>query len=266
MLPANEDDDKNTVLEIRPAAGGQEAQLFAMDLFEMYRSFAGYRGWRFEELAVQMSDLGGLREGVALISGAGAFGFLKHESGVHRVQRVPSTESYGRVHTSTVTVAIMAERKDADIAISDKDLRVDVYRSSGAGGQHVNTTESAVRVTHLPTNIVVCIQDERSQHRNKAKALKILQARLYDMEQQKLAAERSEHRREQVGTGARSERVRTYNYPQSRVSDHRSQATVRNLDVVLEGGEALDELIETVVRWDNEERLKAFLQDQHAKA
>jgi peptide chain release factor 1 len=244
MLPRDPNDDKNVVLEIRSGAGGEEASLFAADLFRMYTRYAERSRWKVELLSSSETGTGGMKEVIATIRGDGAYGRLKYESGVHRVQRVPVTESSGRIHTSTVTVAVLPEAEDVDVQIDeDKDLRIDVYRSSGPGGQSVNTTDSAVRITHLPTNLVVTCQDEKSQHKNKARALKILRSRLYDLEQQRQQRERADERRGQIGTGDRSERIRTYNFPQSRVSDHRINLTVHKLDRILEG--EIDELIES---------------------
>ena len=254
LLPKDADDERNAILEVRAGAGGQEAALFAALLFEMYRKYAGVRGWRFEVLDVSESDLGGLREGSAAISGKGVFARLKFESGVHRVQRVPQTEASGRVHTSTATVAVLPEVEDVDVKIDDKDLKVDVYRSSGAGGQHVNKTESAVRITHMPTGIVVAMQDERSQHKNRAKAMKILRARLHEQEREARDAAHAATRKSQVGTGDRSERIRTYNFPQGRVSDHRIEKTLYKIDDVI-AATALDEFIDDLIARDEAEKL-----------
>jgi peptide chain release factor 1 len=243
LLPRDPSDDKNVVLEIRAGAGGDEAALFAADLFRMYSRYAERKGWRVEMLSLSETGTGGIKEVIAKISGDGVYRRLKYESGVHRVQRVPVTEGAGRIHTSTVTVAVLPEAEDVDVAIDEeKDLRVDVYRSSGPGGQSVNTTDSAVRITHLPTGLVVTCQDEKSQHKNKARALTILRSRLYEAELQRLQQERARERRGQIGTGERSERIRTYNFPQSRVSDHRFNLTLHKLDRILEG--ELDELVE----------------------
>jgi peptide chain release factor 1 len=244
LLPKDEADGRNAILEVRAGAGGDEAALFAADLFEMYRRYAEARGWRFEVLELSENDLGGYREAVAAITGKDVFARLKFESGVHRVQRVPATEAQGRIHTSTATVAVLPEAEDVDVAVNDADLRIDVYRASGAGGQHVNKTESAVRITHLPTGIVVTCQDEKSQHKNRARAMKILRARLYEREREAKAAARSGLRRAQVGTGDRSERIRTYNVPQGRVTDHRIGLTLHKIDRVLAG--ELDELIDAL--------------------
>jgi peptide chain release factor 1 len=246
LLPKDADDEKSAILEIRAGTGGDEAALFAGDLFRMYQRYADLKGWRCEVLSLSESDLGGLKEVVADVSGQGVFARLKYEAGVHRVQRVPVTEGSGRIHTSAATVAVLPEAEDVDIAIDDKDLRIDVYRASGAGGQHVNRTESAVRVTHLPSGLVVAIQDEKSQHKNRAKALKILKARLYEREREAKASERAASRKGQVGSGDRSERVRTYNFPQNRLTDHRINLTLYKLDQVV-SGEALDEVIEPLI-------------------
>jgi peptide chain release factor 1 len=254
LLPKDEADEKNVILEVRPAAGGDEAALFASDLFAMYQRYAQQRGWRFEVLEVTENELGGYTGATASITGRGVYARLKFESGVHRVQRVPVTESQGRIHTSTATVAVLPEAEEVDVHIEDKDIRVDVYRASGAGGQHVNTTDSAVRITHLPTGVVVTQQDEKSQHKNRAKAMRILRARLYDLQRQAADADRAADRRSQVGTGDRSERIRTYNFPQGRVSDHRINLTLHKIDKVL-AGEALDELLDALVAEDEAERL-----------
>ncbi|MGD9510071.1 MAG: peptide chain release factor 1 [Geminicoccaceae bacterium] len=246
LLPKDADDEKSAILEIRAGTGGDEAALFAGDLFRMYQRYADLKGWRCEVLSVSESDLGGLKEIVADVTGRGVFARLKYEAGVHRVQRVPVTEGSGRIHTSAATVAVLPEAEDVDIDVDDKDLRIDVYRASGAGGQHVNRTESAVRITHLPSGLVVAIQDEKSQHKNKAKALKILKARLYEQEREAKASERAASRKGQVGSGDRSERIRTYNFPQNRLTDHRINLSLYKLDQVI-GGEALDEVIEPLI-------------------
>jgi peptide chain release factor 1 len=243
LVPKDPDDDRDVVLEIRGGTGGEEAALFAADLFRMYSRYAERRGWRIEPLSLSGTGSGGIKEVIASVVGKGAFGVLKHESGVHRVQRVPVTESQGRIHTSTVTVAVLPEAEEVDVTIDEaRDLRIDVYRSGGPGGQHVNTTDSAVRITHLPTGVVVTCQDEKSQHKNKARAMKILRSRLLEHERQRKDAERAQARRGQIGTGDRSERIRTYNFPQNRVTDHRINLTLHRLDAVLEGD--LDELVE----------------------
>jgi peptide chain release factor 1 len=255
LLPKDEADERAAILEIRPAAGGDEAGLFAAELFAMYQKYAGLRGWRFEVLEYDTSELGGLKGGIAEISGRGVFARLKYESGVHRVQRVPATESQGRIHTSTVTVAVLPEAEEVDVQIDDGDLRIDVFRASGAGGQHVNKTESAVRITHLPSGIVVAMQEEKSQHKNRAKAMKILRARLYEQQRERAHATRAADRRSQVGTGDRSERIRTYNFPQGRVSDHRINLTLYKIDRVMQG--ELDEFIDALTAEDQAARLAA---------
>jgi peptide chain release factor 1 len=244
LLPRDPRDEKDVILEIRAGTGGEEAALFAADLFRMYTRYAESRGWKVEPLALSESDSGGLREAIAAISGERVFSRLKWESGVHRVQRVPATESQGRIHTSTATVAVLPEADEVEIEIDPKELRIDVFRSSGPGGQSVNTTDSAVRVTHLPTGLVVSCQDEKSQHKNKARAMKILRSRLLEAERQRQADERASERRAQVGTGDRSERIRTYNFPQSRLTDHRVGLTVHRLEYILEGD--LDEVLDGV--------------------
>jgi peptide chain release factor 1 len=246
LLPKDVADEKNAILEIRAGTGGEEAALFAANLFRMYQRYAERHGWRFDLMQVSHTELGGLKEAIVEIAGKGVFARLKFESGVHRVQRVPATEGSGRIHTSAATVAVLPEAEEVDIKIDEKDLRIDVFRSSGPGGQSVNTTDSAVRITHLPSGIVVQQQDEKSQHKNRAKAMKVLRARLYEAERAALDAERAAARRSQVGTGDRSERIRTYNFPQTRVTDHRINLTLHKLDRVLEG-EALDELIDALV-------------------
>ncbi|NQW09793.1 MAG: peptide chain release factor 1 [Alphaproteobacteria bacterium] len=254
LLPRDAADAKNAILEVRAGTGGDEAALFAAELYEMYQRYAQAHGWRFEVMEVSENELGGYKDAVALISGRGVFARLKFESGVHRVQRVPVTESQGRIHTSAATVAVLPEAEEVDVAIDEKDLRIDVYRSSGAGGQHVNTTDSAVRITHLPSGVVVTQQDEKSQHKNRAKAMKILRARLYDMERGQRDAERAADRKSQVGSGDRSERIRTYNFPQGRVTDHRINLTLHKIDKIMTG-EALDEIVDALVAQDEAERL-----------
>ncbi len=254
LLPKDEADEKNAILEVRAGTGGEEAALFAAALFRMYERYAALRGWRFEVLAVNDTGLGGIKEATAGVSGRGVFARLKFESGVHRVQRVPQTEAGGRIHTSAATVAVLPEAEEVDIQIDDRDLRIDVFRSQGSGGQSVNTTDSAVRITHLPTNTVVQCQDEKSQHKNKAQAMKVLRSRLYEAERAAKDAERSANRKGQVGSGDRSERIRTYNFPQGRVTDHRINLTLYKIDKVMEG-EALDELIEALVAADQAARL-----------
>ncbi len=246
LIPKDALDDKNVILEIRAGTGGDEASLFAGDLFRMYERYAGKHGWKAEILSASEGTKGGFKEIIAEITGRGAFARLKFESGVHRVQRVPDTEASGRIHTSAATVAVLPEVEDVDVGIDDKDLRIETMRSQGAGGQHVNKTESAIRITHLPSGIVVMMQEERSQHRNRAKAMNLLRAKLYDAEQQRLDAVRAADRRGQVGSGDRSERIRTYNFPQGRVTDHRINLTLYKLPQVIEG-EALDEVIDALV-------------------
>ena len=254
LLPRDEDDERNAILEIRAGTGGEEAALFAASLFRMYQRYAALRGWRFELLDLSETGLGGFKEAVASITGRGVFARLKYESGVHRVQRVPETEASGRIHTSAATVAVLPEAEEVDVDIDDKDLRIDVFRASGPGGQSVNTTDSAVRITHLPTGLVVIQQDEKSQHKNKAKALKVLRARLYERERQAREAARAADRKSQVGTGDRSERIRTYNFPQGRVSDHRINLTLYKIDKVV-SGEALDEIISALIAEDQAAKL-----------
>jgi len=245
LIPKDENDKKNSILEIRAGTGGDEASLFAADLFSMYQRFSDLNNWNFEILSISETGLKGIKEVICNISGYNVFSKLKFESGVHRVQRVPTTESSGRVHTSAATVAVLPEAEEVDINIEDKDLRIDVFRSSGPGGQSVNTTDSAVRITHIPTGIVVSQQDEKSQHKNKAKALKILRSRILDNEIQEKNKQRSIERKNQVGSGDRSERIRTYNFPQGRVSDHRINLTLYNLTEILEG--SLDNLINPLI-------------------
>jgi peptide chain release factor 1 len=255
LLPKDEADARSAILEIRPAAGGDEAGLFAAELFAMYQKYADSKGWRFEVLDYGDTGLGGIKEATAEVTGRNVFARLKYESGVHRVQRVPATESQGRIHTSTVTVAVLPEAEEVDVQINEDDLKIDVYRASGAGGQHVNKTESAVRITHLPTGIIVAMQEERSQHKNRAKAMKILRARMYEQQRSSLAATRSADRKSQVGTGDRSERIRTYNFPQGRVSDHRINLTLYKIDRVMQGD--LDEFIDALTAEDQAARLAA---------
>ncbi len=253
MLPKDEADERSAILELRPAAGGDEAGLFAAELFAAYHKYSALRGWRFDVLEYDESELGGLREGIAEITGRGVFARLKYESGVHRVQRVPATESQGRIHTSTVTVAVLPEAEEVDVEINEGDLRIDVYRASGAGGQHVNKTDSAVRITHIPTGTVVAMQEEKSQHKNRAKAMKVLRARLYERQRAALHATRAADRKSQVGTGDRSERIRTYNFPQGRVSDHRINLTLYRIDSVMSGD--LDAFIDMLIAEDTAARL-----------
>ena len=254
LLPRDAADDRAAMLEVRAGTGGDEAALFAGDLLRMYQRFAEEQGWRFELISASASDVGGYKEAIASISGTGVFARLKFESGVHRVQRVPVTESGGRIHTSAATVAVLPEAEDVDVHIDDKDLRIDVYRSSGPGGQSVNTTDSAVRITHVPTGLVVIQQDEKSQHKNKAKALKVLRTRLFEMERERLASERAGARKSMVGSGDRSERIRTYNFPQGRVTDHRINLTLHKLDAILEGP-GLGELTDALIAEDEAQRL-----------
>jgi peptide chain release factor 1 len=254
LLPRDEADARGAILEIRAGTGGEEAALFAGDLYRMYQRYAELRGWRFEPLSVSDTGRGGIKEVIVAIKGRGVFRRLKYEAGVHRVQRVPVTEASGRIHTSAATVAVLPEAEEVDVKIDEHELRIDVYRSSGPGGQSVNTTDSAVRITHLPSGIVVTQQDEKSQHKNKAKALRVLRARLYERERAAREAERAASRRGQVGSGDRSERIRTYNFPQSRCTDHRINLTLYKLDQVL-AGEALDELVDALIAEDEAARL-----------
>jgi peptide chain release factor 1 len=256
LLPKDAMDERNVILEIRAGTGGDEASLFAGNLFRMYERYAANQGWKVEIVTASEGSMGGFKEVIAEIRGRGAFAKLKYESGVHRVQRVPDTEGSGRIHTSTATVAVLPEAQDVDVPINDNDLRIDTLRSSGAGGQHVNKTESAVRVTHIPSGIVVMMQEDRSQHRNRAKAMAVLRTRLYDYERQKLDAARAAERRGQVGTGDRSERIRTYNYPQGRVSDHRINLTLYKLPQIMEG-EALGEIVDALVAENQAAQLAA---------
>jgi peptide chain release factor 1 len=255
LLPKDEADARSAILEIRPAAGGDEAGLFAAELYAMYQKYADSKGWKFEILEYGDTGLGGIKEATAEVTGRNVFARLKYESGVHRVQRVPATESQGRIHTSTVTVAVLPEAEEVDVQINEDDLKIDVYRASGAGGQHVNKTESAVRITHIPTGTIVAMQEERSQHKNRAKAMKILRARIYEKQRSSLAATRSADRKSQVGTGDRSERIRTYNFPQGRVSDHRINLTLYKIDRVMQGD--LDDFIDALTAEDQAARLAA---------
>jgi len=256
LLPRDAADDRAAMLEIRAGTGGDEAALFAGDLLRMYQRYAETKGWRFEMISASQSEVGGFKEAIASVNGAGVFARMKFESGVHRVQRVPVTESGGRIHTSAATVAVLPEAEDVDVQINDADLRIDVYRSSGPGGQSVNTTDSAIRITHLPTGLVVIQQDEKSQHKNKAKALKVLRTRLYELERSRIADERAGARKSMVGSGDRSERIRTYNFPQGRVTDHRINLTLHRLPEILEG--QLDELIGALTSEDEAERLASL--------
>ncbi|MCP4394067.1 MAG: peptide chain release factor 1 [Alphaproteobacteria bacterium] len=246
LLPKDNDDERNALLEVRAGTGGDEAALFAADLFRMYERFTVVKGWKFEVVSANENGIGGYKEAVANISGKGVFAKLKFEAGAHRVQRVPTTESSGRIHTSAATVAVMPEAKDVDIKIDPSDLRIDTYRASGAGGQHVNKTDSAVRITHIPTGVVVQCQDQSSQHKNKAAAMSMLRTRIYDEERQRLAAERAADRKTQVGSGDRSDRIRTYNFPQGRVTDHRINLTLYKLDQVLDGS-CLEEVVDALI-------------------
>ncbi|BDG71917.1 peptide chain release factor 1 [Roseomonas fluvialis] len=255
LLPRDAADERSGILEIRPAAGGDEAGLFAAELFRAYQRYAESRGWRFELLDYDENDLGGIKGATAEIAGRGVFARLKFESGVHRVQRVPATETQGRIHTSTVTVAVLPEAEEVDVQVNEGDLRIDTYRASGAGGQHVNKTDSAVRITHLPTGIVVAMQEEKSQHKNRAKAMKVLRARLYDAQRQAVDSARAADRKSQVGTGDRSERIRTYNFPQGRVTDHRIGLTLHKIDRVMLG--EFDEIFDALIAEDQAARLAA---------
>ena len=256
LAPRDADENASAILEVRAGTGGDEAALFAGELFRMYQRYAQAHGWRVEVESESEGEVGGFKEIIASISGEGVFGRLKFESGVHRVQRVPQTEAQGRIHTSAATVAVLPEPTDVDIEINDADLRIDTYRSSGAGGQHVNKTDSAVRITHIPTGIVVT-SSEKSQHQNRARAMKVLKARLYEQKREALAAERSEARKTQVGSGDRSERIRTYNFPQGRITDHRINLTLYNLPKVIDG-EALDEVIDPLIAEDQAARLASL--------
>ena len=255
LLPKDPNDEKNVILEIRSGVGGEESALFAHSLFRMYSMYAEKRGWKIEIANLNETELGGVREVIAIVEGAGAYSRLKFESGVHRVQRVPETEAGGRIHTSTVTVAVLPEQDEVSFQLDPKDLQIDTFRSSGAGGQHVNKTESAIRITHLPTGTVVECQDERSQYKNKDRAMKILASRLYTAEQEKQAGAVAEQRRSQVGTGMRNERIRTYNFPQGRVTDHRIGLTLYKIDQIMDGD--LDELMDGLATADQAEKLRA---------
>lgn len=255
LVPKDPNDDKNIFIEIRAGAGGDEAALFAADLFRMYSRYADMKGWRVEIMSQNITGVGGFKEIIASIEGKGAYSRLKYESGVHRVQRVPETEAQGRIHTSTITVAILPEAKDIEVDVNPNDLRIDTYRSTGHGGQSVNTTDSAVRITHIPTDLVVTCQDEKSQHKNKTKAMRVLKARLLDIMTEKQMSERSEDRKSQVGTGDRSERIRTYNYPQGRVTDHRIGLTLHKLDTILLGN--IEDLIDALTAYFQAEALKS---------
>jgi peptide chain release factor 1 len=255
LLPKDIDDDKGAILEIRAGTGGDEAGLFAANLLKMYEMYASIHGWKFEILKLSESGIGAIKEASISVSGKGVFARLKFESGGHRVQRVPVTEASGRIHTSAATVAVLPEAEEFDVQIEEKDLQIDTYRASGAGGQHVNKTDSAVRITHLPTGTIVAVQDERSQHKNKAKAMKILRAKIYENERTKQESSRSEARKIQVGSGDRSERIRTYNFPQGRVSDHRINLTLYKIEEVMNGS-SLDEIINRLIEFDQAENLR----------
>jgi peptide chain release factor 1 len=257
LLPKDEADEKNAILEVRAGTGGDEAALFAAELFRMYERYAALKGWRFEVLEANATEIGGVKEASATITGRGVFARFKFESGVHRVQRVPETEASGRIHTSAATVAVLPEAEEVDIKLDEKDLRFDVYRSQGSGGQSVNTTDSACRVTHIPTGLAVACQQEKSQHKNKATALKILRARLYEREREAKDSARAADRKSQVGSGDRSERIRTYNFPQGRVTDHRINLTLYKIEEIMKG-DALDEVIEALVAADQADRLAAM--------
>lgn len=257
LLPKDEADEKNAILEVRAGTGGDEAALFAAELFRMYERYALLQGWRFEAMDINDTELGGFKEASATITGKGVFAKLKFESGAHRVQRVPVTEAGGRIHTSAATVAVLPEAEEVDIHIDEKDLRVDVFRSQGSGGQSVNTTDSAVRVTHIPTGLAVACQQEKSQHKNKATAMTLLRSRLYEMERSAKDAERAADRKSQVGSGDRSERIRTYNFPQGRVTDHRINLTLYKIDKVMEG-EALGEIVDALIAADQAVRLASM--------
>lgn len=254
LLPKDSADDRSAILEVRAGTGGDEASLFAAGLFRMYQRYAEAHGWGFEPIETNETELGGYKEAVAEITGPGVFARLKFESGVHRVQRVPATEGSGRIHTSAATVAVLPEAEEVDVTIDEKDLRVDTYRAQGAGGQHVNRTESAIRITHLPSGVVVTCQDNKSQHKNRAQAMKVLRAKLYEIEREQLDSARAATRKSQVGSGDRSERIRTYNFPQGRVTDHRINLTLHKLDRII-NGEGLDEIIDALISEDRAARL-----------
>ncbi|MBE6447537.1 MAG: peptide chain release factor 1 [Alphaproteobacteria bacterium] len=260
LIPKDAADERNAIIEVRAGTGGDEAGLFAADLLRMYQKYAEFKGWKFELLNVSETEIGSIKEASSKISGKGVFSFLKFESGVHRVQRVPVTESSGRVHTSTATVAVLPEAEEVDLKIDETDLRIDVMRASGAGGQHVNKTESAVRITHIPTGLQVYQQSERSQHMNKLKAMTVLRSRLYDMERQKMQNARANDRRSQIGTGDRSERIRTYNFPQGRVSDHRINLTLYKIQQIMEGS-GLEEIVSALIEYDQEDKITHFQED-----
>jgi peptide chain release factor 1 len=257
LLPRDAADDSSAIVEIRAGTGGDEAALFAGDLLGMYQRYCSLQGWKTEILSLSESDLGGFKEAMLEVEGRGAYAKLKFESGVHRVQRVPATESQGRIHTSAATVAVLPEAEDVDVDIQDKDLRIDTYRAQGAGGQHVNKTDSAVRITHIPTNTVVAMQEEKSQHKNKAKAMTLLKAKIYDADRRRVDAARASERKSLVGSGDRSERIRTYNFPQGRVTDHRINLTLYNLAKII-AGDALSEIVDALVAQDQADRLAEF--------
>ncbi len=257
LIPKDEADSKNAILEIRAGTGGDEAALFVGDLFTMYKGYAANQGWQFEVVEASQSDAGGYKQIISQIKGRNVFQRLKYESGVHRVQRIPKTESGGRIHTSAATVAVLPEAEEVDVQINDSDLRIDTYKAQGAGGQHVNTTDSAVRIVHIPTGVMVEMQEERSQHKNRAKAMNMIRTKVYDMERQRLAEERAADRKDQVGSGDRSERIRTYNYPQGRMSDHRINLTLYKLDEIL-SGEGFDEIVEALITEDQASALASL--------
>ncbi|CAI9102689.1 OLC1v1000996C1 [Oldenlandia corymbosa var. corymbosa] len=261
LLPKDDADERDCILEVRAGTGGEEASLFAMEIFKMYEKYSQRSGWKFEVIDVAQSDLKGYKEASASISGVGVYGKLKFESGIHRVQRVPVTEKSGRLHTSAVSVAILPQADQVDVQLRNEDLKIDTYRSGGSGGQHANTTDSAVRITHIPTGITVTIQDERSQHKNKSKALKVLCARLYEMERSRLHSIRSQFRSEQIGSGDRSERIRTYNFPQGRVTDHRVGITSHSIDDMLEG-ESLDTFIDALLLQQEMDAISSFVSSE----
>jgi peptide chain release factor 1 len=257
LIGKDPNDERNVIVEIRAGAGGEEASLFAADLFRMYSRYAERNGWKIDVLSTSLSDMGGYKEIIFAVKGKGAYSRLKFESGVHRVQRIPVTESSGRIHTSTATVAVLPEMQDVEVHIDPKDLKIDTFRSSGPGGQHVNVTDSAVRITHIPTGIVVSCQEERSQIQNRERAMQILRAKLYEMERRKQEEAIAQQRRQQVGTGERSEKIRTYNFPQNRVTDHRIGKTIYNLEAFLDG--EIDEMIDALAAWDRAEKLKSAI-------